>query len=331
MMSWDHVYLDRRVATHPRVRDLLARLQPSVVTEIDDGAAMFNRPGQSFAVQKRNPHLIIAPKEGRRVYPGSARVQSFGALQPVAYIDPVRNCLYDCDYCFLQGMHATANILYHPDQEEYLAEIDSILARDGSLYLSISYLSDLLGFERSLGLVEWWIEAARTRRGLEIEVRTKSDGYGALRGIEPTDRVIFTWSLSPDAIARREESGTAAFAQRILDARRAVERGWRVRLCYDPVVIVPGWETIYAEAISETFRRVPAAGIEAVSFGVFRMYPEFLERIRAEREASVLTDGIVEGDEVASYDTRTRSLVSETLTRELLRYLPQERIHQVHG
>lgn len=221
MIDFSHIYVERGSEDLPLSREIMSRVKPRHVTMIDDAGRFFKRPGQSFHRQKNHPKLIIARKTGQFLYRGSERVQSFGYQQPVYYNDMVRNCLFDCDYCFLQGMHRSANILLYSNMQDYLAAVDHQVAELGQLYLSISYLSDLLGFERSFGLVQLWIAAAREREGVEIEVRTKSDGFAGLSTLHPTDRVVFTWSISPDHLARRSEAGTASFAQRLFDARRA--------------------------------------------------------------------------------------------------------------
>ncbi len=334
MIDFDHVYVESALEEDAEVQLLLRTIAPNHVTTIENAASYFNRPGQEFSVQKRRPKLVLARKTGTLLYAGDERIQSFGTEQQLFYTDPVRNCLYDCDYCFLQGMHRSANILYHVNFRDYLAAVDRHLQEHKSLYLSISYLSDLLGFERLFGLVRRWISARRDRPGLEIEVRTKSDGYAAIADLKPDPGTILTWSLSPSAIASRHEYGTAAFRQRVLDAARAIQRGWRVRLCFDPVIVHPEWQTAYRESIAELFRRVSADGIEAVTFGVFRMQQDFFERLPGARDDDAPLWGaaiVGSGDAPASYSEYLRGEVFAFLETELSRYLAPEKVFSVHG
>jgi spore photoproduct lyase len=340
VISYDHIYVERDADETPLGREIIARLAPGHVTRIDDAQRFFKRPAQDFSRQKRAPRLILARKSAPFLYRGTERIASFGRERSVYYNDMVRNCLFDCDYCFLQGMHRSANVLVNVNIEDYLAAVDDHLRTGESLYLSISYLTDLLGFERSFGLARHWIEAARTRPDLEVEIRTKSDGFAALTDVAPHDGVILTWSLSPDAVARRSEAGTAAFAQRVLDARRAASLGWRVRICFDPVIVAEGWRHHYGDAVEQLFRRVPAEAIEEVSFGVFRMHPDFLDRITAFRSAPVLRDGLasrISGEDdasphqVASYEEEIRREVFSFMEEALAHHLPLDRIHGVHG
>lgn len=336
MIDTRHVYVEQELAGDGETQDLLQRLGVEQITWIDNAARFFNRPGQEFTVQKRRPRLILARKRGRMLYRGDQRVRSFGAEQDVFYNDPVRNCVYDCDYCFLQGMHRSANILFHVNFNEYLAAVDRHISTHGSLYLSISYLSDLLALERPFGLVRRWIEARRHRETLEIEVRTKSDGYAAIADLEPDPGTILTWSLSPAEIGSCHEHGTATFHQRLFDAARAAQQGWRVRVCFDPVIVDENWRQAYTDAIRELFTRLPAERLEAVSFGVFRMQREFYERLVDDRATG--PDAPRWGAEIAavgpgpaSYTEAIRNEVFIALEEQLAGYIDRERIHSVHG
>lgn len=331
MIAFDHIYVERGAEDEPVARDIIARLAPQRITEIDDAQRFFKRPGQDFARQKWAPRLILARKSHQFLYTGSERVASFGTERAVHYNDMVRNCLFDCDYCFLQGMHRSANILVNVNLPDYLHAVDRHLAEEGHLYLSISYLSDILGFERHFGMVRRWIEVARHRQNLEIEVRTKSEGFPTIADLKPHRGIVLTWSLSPDVVARRSEAGTAAFAHRLLDARRAAQQGWRVRLCFDPIIITDDWQEHYDDAIQQVFRRMPPDSVEEISFGVFRMHPDFLRRIQTFRSAESLERGVQVGPAVAAYQDQLREEVFAFMRDRLERHLPADRIHPVHG
>lgn len=363
MTGFDHVYVEETVRHHPRTEELLRRIKPARLTEIVDAHRFFNRPGQDFSLQKERRKLILTTKRDNFLYRADERILSFGGERDVYYNDVLRNCLYDCDYCFLQGMHRSANILLHVNLEDYLAAVDRKIREVGKsrsvpLYLSVSYLTDLLGFERPLGLARYWIEAARSRPDLEIEIRTKSDGFNSILECDPVSGVILTWSLSPERIAREQEQGTAAFQQRLIDARRAIQAGWRVRLCFDPVIAHPGWESLYDAAVEETFRRLKPDRVEAVSFGVFRMHPDFYRHLPRERRSAAVSGAaanaatgttsnepvgaiaggvtgeaslIIDDHGARSYEPLLRNRIFSTLREKLLRHLPEEKIHGVHG
>ena len=45
------------------------------------------------------------------------------------------NCLFDCKYCFLQGMYSSANYVIFVNYEDYYDEIKKISMKSGGLLL----------------------------------------------------------------------------------------------------------------------------------------------------------------------------------------------------
>ncbi len=324
--TFSRVYVESAARDYPICREILARMPNLPVTEISDYQEIFSRPRQSFAAQKRMPSLILAVKEGTFLYRGGERINSW-QQEIVHYNDLVRNCVYDCEYCFLQGMHPSANAVVFVNVNDYFAETERELERAGGLFLSISYLTDLLGFEPIVPYTRRWIEFARRRPQLELEIRTKSDNYPALRGIEPARNILFVWSLAPAEIAASIERGTASFPNRLFAARCAIEGGFRVRLCFDPVIVRSGWEEEYRTSVRETFRRLPADRIELVSVGGLRMGADQFSKFRKDNPSRArLFPPLHSGDHLIGYSAATEAHVAEVMGEVIGRYLPEDRV-----
>src|SRR5690606_27139140 len=108
----------------------------------------------------------------------------------------ILNCIYDCHYCYLQGLYPSANIVIFVNIEDFFGAVDRQL-EGGTLYLCPSYDTDLLALEGIVPYASRWIEFAGTRQGLRMELRTKSANYGAIAHLKPVEQVILAWSLSP--------------------------------------------------------------------------------------------------------------------------------------
>lgn len=327
--GFSRVYVEEALKDEPRTREILSRLELPTIP-IDRHQELFNRGNQRFQHQKRNPALILAKKEGSFLYTGSERIRSFGD-ERIRYVDQVRNCVYNCDYCFLQGMHRSAHILFFLNGEDYRRAVRREVEK-GAIYLSISYLTDLLAFEGLYPFVQEWLDFARDEPRVEVELRTKSDNVPMLLREEPPQNAVLVFSLSPASVASSVEKGTAAFRSRLLHARQAARRGWRVRLCFDPILAVPRWKAVYRDAIRETFRRLRSEEVEEVSLGVFRIHPDYMKRITREREdAPILYHPFERSEGVLSYEAGLREEMIDYLHRLIAEHLPANRITAVHG
>ena len=123
------------------------------------------------------------------------------------------------------------------------------------LYLCISYDTDLLAFESIIPYCQEWINFVQQQPELLVEIRTKSAAYHAIRTLQSSERVILAWTISPDQISRHYELGAPPFQQRLDAIKLAIEDGWPIRLCFDPVLAVPSWRSIYGKMFEETFKQ----------------------------------------------------------------------------
>ena len=71
--------------------------------------------GNFNLVIEKSKKLIIAVKKYPYLYQGTDILQDT-KHRNVFYTTPLVNCVYHCDYCFLQGMYPSANIIVFVNQ-----------------------------------------------------------------------------------------------------------------------------------------------------------------------------------------------------------------------
>ncbi len=267
--------MEEAARDYPLTGRILARLPQATVVPVSDYKLVFNRPRQSFAAQQHAKKLVLAVKRPPFIYPGAQQCQSFGHANP-CYATPILNCVYGCDYCFLQGLYNSANIVVFVNTSEFF----EVLERQGAMHLSISYENDLLALELLTGLCREWIEFARTRSTLALEVRTKCANFAAIDDVQPCDRVTLAWTLSPDLVIERYEHGTSAVDRRLAAVRQAAEAGWPVRLCFDPLIPIANWRQIYNEFFRTVATTLEQVTLKDIALGPFRLGETHWERIR---------------------------------------------------
>ncbi|HCX65536.1 MAG TPA: DNA repair photolyase, partial [Eubacteriaceae bacterium] len=170
---FSHVYIERDILHHDRTQEILRRFPRSKQIVIEHYKDVFNRKKQNYRLQKMSPKLILAERKEHFFYPGSFLCQDFGNTH-FYYTTLAMGCIFDCEYCYLQGMHPSGNIVFFVNLEDYFHEIERILKKH-PLFLSVSYDTDLLTFERYLQYGKGWIEFANEHPNLTLELRTKSN------------------------------------------------------------------------------------------------------------------------------------------------------------
>ena len=327
---FSHVYIEEGVESYPLTRVILDRLSSSRIVTVRNYKDVFARSGQNFQLQKRSPKLILARKKDHLIYEGSLASQDFG-YRNFFYNSLLLNCVYNCDYCYLQGMYPSGNMVVFVNEDDFFQAtaraIDYRPFPQEPLYLCISYDTDLLAYENVVPYTTRFIEFTREHEDLVIEVRTKSANWRVLEDVLPCDRCILAWTLSPPEVAAQYEQLTPTPEQRIKAIEQCLDRGWPIRLCFDPVLKIENWEQVYLSYFEDVFKHLPAEKIRDVSLGVFRMNADYFKRIKKQRtDSDILYYPFETNQSLVSYPLGERQHMVEVLKNALLKYLPEEKI-----
>ena len=237
--DFSHIYIESKAQGFNLTKKCIRNFPKAKIIEISDYKSIFNRPRQDFQTQKQSMKLILAIKKPPYIYKGTDILQD-GGYKNFYYNTPMLNCLYNCSYCFLQGMYSSANIVVFVNeidmQDAVKNEIVKRVHKEQPLMLSISYNTDLMAFENILPITKNWIQFAKLNLDLNLEIRTKSGLYHSIKDIESSDQIVLAWTLSPDKVVRKYELNTPPLSKRISAIKLALNDGWKVRLCFDPIL-----------------------------------------------------------------------------------------------
>lgn len=322
---FSHIYIEKEAENYPDTALVLARYPHAERIRINDYKTVFNRRNQRFQFQKRSMKLILAVKKDGFLYQASDQVQNFDHRHAY-YNSLILNCIYNCDYCYLQGMYPSANVVVFVNGGDFFAITKKQLAVH-PIYLCISYDTDLLAFEPIVPFCSRWIEFASREPNLTIEIRTKSANYRSIAHLKPSANVILAWTVSPQSIIDSYEKETPSLNGRLRAIQSALNDGWRVRLCFDPVIRTADWDQIYTDCVDEIFNFIPADKIHDVSLGVFRMNSEYLQRIQKQRvDSNLLYYPLVTKEKTSTYTESECREMKERMIKTLQNFIPKEKI-----
>ena len=113
----DTIYVENTVARHERAENMIRRFPDAAYVTCDRYQEVFNPKAQNFRLQKKNPALILAKKFGATVLPAPEGYGIGGEHN--YYFSHMLNCIYDCRYCFLQGMYRSAHYVVFVNYEHF--------------------------------------------------------------------------------------------------------------------------------------------------------------------------------------------------------------------
>ncbi len=322
---FSHVYIEEDVLEDVLAKEITGKLKRAQIVVIKHYKDVFNRKNQHLDSQKKSPKLILAKKRPPFIYEGSALIQNFG-YKKYLYAPIVQNCVYDCQYCLLQGMYENGNILIFTNFEDYFTEAKKVIG-DEAVHLSISYDTDLLALEKLHGLSARWIEFIRSSQNIEMELRTKSANYAALNGIQPAKNVILSWSLLPQRFVEKYDTLTPALEKRIKDVKKAMEEGWNMRICIDPLIYDKEYEKLYGDFLDRLANQIDLTKIHSIALGAFRMNSTYLKKIQKQgRMSDILYYPYEVQDGACRYEKEKEAALISFVNERLSSFVKKEKI-----
>lgn len=322
----DTLYIEQNMLGHPRVDAIRARFPEARTIVCGRYGEVFNPKAQNFRLQKRRPALILAEKYHRFVLTAPDGYGIGG--QRNFYFSHMLNCLYDCRYCFLQGMYRSAHYVLFVNYEDFQDEIRSHCRQypDKAVHFFSGYDCDSLALEPVTGFAREFLPVFAELPNAWLELRTKSTQIRSLLETPSWDRCIVAFSLSPDAVATRIEA-KAPSLQRRLEALAKVQRqGWPLGLRFDPLIYHADYKKHYRQLFEQVFARIDRTRLHSVSLGVFRLPEAYFKTIRKlYPEQKLFAGPLANRQGMMAYGSELEQEMMHYCREQLLQYIPEDR------
>ncbi len=326
MIRFNHIYIEEDAYNYPVTTKILEKFENSIQIKIQNYKHIFNRSNQNFQEQKTSAKLILAVKKDNFYYKGSNVVNNYG-FDNFYYNTLILNCLYNCEYCYLQGMFNSGNIVVFVNLEDFFSETKKLI-KDKPTYLCISYETDILAMEELIPYTSAWIEFARQNPNLTIEIRTKSNKYNLIQHLEVCDNVILAWTISPPDIIKSYEDKTPVLNQRLKHIELALCDGWKTRLCFDPILHVNNWKEIYSNFVDLVFSQISSEKIYDISLGTFRINADYLKKMKRLRtDSDILYYPFERSEQLKVYPESKVKEMIEFVTDKISQFYQKEKIY----
>ena len=324
---FSHIYVEKKILNNKNTLEILSKFKDVKIIEIENYKEVFSSNNQDFHLQKLGQKLILASNKANMIYEGAVVCESF-ENDNFYYTSSIINCVYDCEYCYLQGVYSSGNIVIFVDIEKVFEEVEELYNKLKTLYLCISYDTDLLAIENICGFSEKWYYFIEDKKDLKIELRTKSGNIDKFLNLKPLDNFIIAFTLSPENIALRNEKYTASFKNRVNAIKKLQEKGWKVRICIDPLIYSDNFEKNYSQMIEYLFNKIDKEKIIDVSIGVFRISKEYLKKMRNQNQNSeILYYPFEYIDGVYTYSDKIKSYMLNFIKEQFLKYIDERKIY----
>lgn len=325
----DIIYIEEQVVDDPLTRHICARFPRATQITCSHYGAIFNRRKQNFRLQKQRPALILAHKQGQMVMEAPSAYGLDGNHH--YYFSPMLNCIYDCRYCFLQGMYRSAHQVIFVNHADFKTAITARLTShdNDNCWFYSGYDCDSLAFDMVSGFVDSFVPFFRELPQARLELRSKSTYIRSLLRQQPADNIVVAFSFTPAAISAALEHGVPPLAKRLAAVRKLQSAGWRIGLRFDPLIYCQDYQQQYRQLFEEIFLALDTETLHSVSLGSFRLPRQFFENIRRLYPDDAFLAGPLaarkqaDQRDMVAYDEALENEMLDFCRNELLRYIPE--------
>jgi spore photoproduct lyase len=329
------LYVEEEILTHPRTLQIRGRFPDDEVIPCARYGEVFNRRAQSFRLQKRRPSLILAKKHRNFVLDAPP---GFGIPGTTSlYFSHMLNCIYDCRYCYLQGMYRSANYVVFVNFEDFQWEIEAKIrgargvganghdAASVPLFFFSGYDCDSLALEPVTRFAATFVPFFARFPDAFLELRTKSTQIKSLLEVDAVPNVVAAWSFTPEEVAEVTEHLTPSVDRRLRAMSRLAERGWRLGLRFDPLIYDRCYRERYRNLFEQVFATIPVASLHSVSVGPFRLSEgAFRTVVRLYPEEPLFAMPLAEEGGGVTYPRDLEQEMLAVVTADLLSHIPRE-------
>ncbi|MBX2881167.1 MAG: hypothetical protein KTR32_14580 [Granulosicoccus sp.] len=320
----DTIYVERDVQEHARTKAIVRRFPKARIIYIDRYTEVFNPKAQNFRAQKKNPALILAARHGNLVLPAPPDYNIGGDHN--YYFSHMMNCIYDCRYCFLQGMYASANYVVFINYDDFFSAItETCQQHTKPTWFFSGYDCDSLALEPVTGFVDETLKLFSITPSAYLELRTKSTQIRSLLKHEPLENCVVAYSFTPSAIQTAVEHKTPSVEKRIQALEQLQAKGWKIGLRFDPLIKAENFRELYTELFNSLFDRLDVDKLHSVSLGPFRLpRPFFKKLITLYPDEPMFSERFENKQNMVSYPELEEAEMIQWCSDQLLRHISED-------
>ncbi|HIF50187.1 MAG TPA: DNA photolyase [Thiotrichaceae bacterium] len=320
------IYIEEEIASHPRTLAILERFPETTKIMCERYGEIFNRKSQNFRLQKKQPALILARKHKSLVLP--TPIQYGIGAEHNYYFSHMLNCLYDCRYCFLQGMFQSAHYILFVNYEDFIEDMNSTLNKHNNepVHFFSGYDCDSLALDPVTDFTNEFLPFFERNPQALLELRTKSTQIRSLLKREPIKNCVIAFSFTPDKIAQALEHKAPDVNKRLQAILDLQEAGWQVGLRFDPLIYTKGFANEYSELFDRIFTKINPELTHSVSLGTFRLPKDYFRKLeKLYPDEKLFASPLTEENNSISYPVEIRDDMLGFCKDIITKHIPSEK------
>lgn len=303
---FEKIFVEEHLENHPKVLEIKTRFPNSEIKFIKKVEDVFGRVKKPYLQKRTNLNLFLGEKKGQLVKVAPPAYGLSG--EPHYYFVHAYNCIYECNYCYLQGYFQSPDIVLFLNHDEIGSEIIRIAKEHDvnhpgeKIWFHAGEYSDSLALTHLTGELPHYFNLFKNLPNAYLELRTKSVNIKELVKLTPCKNIIISFSLAPEHRARMNDLKTPGLKARLQAIRELHELGFPIGIHFDPIIYDDKVIESYTELVDQLALALPPEAIEYISIGVVRFTKNVYHQVlKNYPDSDYLAD-----DFVKSFDNKIR-------------------------
>jgi len=327
----EKIFVQEKAAHHPLTDAILRHFAGghcTVITLKDPSLPHVAQVPLAELIPQSKKCLFLKLRKGKFIKPFCSGYRK--DLSAEYYIHHAENCPCDCHYCYLQTYFESFVPTIYVNRNEMFEEIKNAARPPlGAACFHAGHTADSFLLDEATGLSSKLVAQFRRLPVAALEIRTKIGPPAGLPELPDSGNIIISWTLAPENHIRLFESNTPALSERLASAAGCAQKGYRIGIRLDPIVLYSNWQDDYNKLLRELHARGFGAQIESFVLGTFRYYGRMAEIIKRRFPESKLLLGefVPCADGKYRYFKNKRIYAYETMIKTIRKFFPDSRIH----
>tara|TARA_R110002072_G_scaffold534_8_gene4282 strand:- start:33548 stop:34543 length:996 start_codon:yes stop_codon:yes gene_type:complete len=276
---FSRILIENNLKEHPTTKEILKRFKSSPVKYIEDYNEVFGRVKKPYLQKRENLQLFLAKKKGTLL---KEAPDAYGLLDgPHYYFVHAYNCIYECEYCYLQGYFHSPDIVLFVNYEEILEEMKTLAQSTSSkIWFHAGEFSDSLALSHLTGEIPKFYEFFKQYPHAYLELRTKSVNIKELLKQNPLPNIITSFSLSPKDKIKESDLKTPQLKARLKAMSELEKKKHPLGIHLDPVINSSNVIEEYKELLEEMKNHLDFSTLEYLSIGVVRFTSDVFHQVQ---------------------------------------------------
>ncbi|MBD64399.1 MAG: hypothetical protein CME62_04285 [Halobacteriovoraceae bacterium] len=277
---FDKVYIEKRLKDHPRTLSILEKIKCQSTYYISRYDEVWGKVKKPYLQKRESLNLFIAEKKGELVKE-TPPAYGHGDEKHYFYIHAF-NCIYECQYCYLQGYFQTPDIVLFINHEEIISEMQKLveLPENSNAWFHAGEYSDSLALAHITDELSVYFDFFKNNPKAKLELRSKAVNIRPLLQLEALPNVFVSFTLSSHESGKKFDTTCPSVKHRLNAIKKLVDHGYRIGLHFDPIIYEDNFQTAYKDILTEINKILPDEQLGYISLGVVRFTKDVYHSVK---------------------------------------------------